>query len=76
MYLNAFVGFLFLHPREKFLKLGVVFELFQGVELLGEVFVVEESVNLAVTSGTNVDRRAGIFVFSLGVLFGDEVMGG
>ena len=70
------MGFLLLHPREKFLELGVIFELFQGVELLGEVFVVEERVYLAVTSGANVDRLAGIFVFTLGVLFGDEVVGG
>ena len=76
MYLNAFVGFLFLNPRDKSLEFGVIFKLFQGVELLGEVFVVEERVNLAVTSGANVDRLAGIFVFTLGVLFGDEVVGG
>ena len=38
-YLNAFVGFLFFNPRDKFMEFRVIFELFQGVELLGEVFV-------------------------------------
>ena len=50
MHSDALFRLLLPHPGEEFGHLGLSFELFQGVEILGEAGVVEQGVDLPVAS--------------------------
>lgn len=71
---HLFATLLFANPTEEFLHFGFAFELLQGIEMICQVLVIEQSVNLAMARRANLDGWTGFGFFAFGGLSGNQVM--